>query len=132
LTIISVVLSLFILLGYVYSEILHATTLNSILHIGSLYFNLSKLGLYARSLDLSNQFSTEYFFNQENFHVLIDDISNLNTQIRKDYDQWKYCHFSIILKENVIDVWFQDIENSMIKESLIDIVDDVINNVILI
>lgn len=132
LTIISVILSLFVLLGYVYSEIIHATTLNSLLHIGSLYFDLSKLGFYARSLDLSNQFSTEYFFSQESFHVLIEDISYLNTQIRKDYDQWRYCPFSKIIKENIIDVWFQETKNSIIKENLIDIVDDVISNVIII
>ncbi|OMJ65764.1 hypothetical protein SteCoe_37652 [Stentor coeruleus] len=128
LTIISVILSLFVLLGYVYSEILHAISLNSLLHIGSLYFNLSKLGLYARSLDLSNQFLTEYFFNQENFHVIIEDLNTLNSQISKDYDQWSYCPFSQIIKESIVDVWFQETKNTMIKENLVDIVNDVVCN----
>lgn len=87
------------------------------------------MALATLNADISNQFNWTNSFPSDAY---LDSISNLKvygSYIIEDYSAWSYCPSSRIINEKVIPVWTSDSPKSIVYESLVDVAQSTLKNV---
>jgi hypothetical protein len=116
-------------LSYFFSEISKLSNKTAYKLMGEVQFNIVKLGLFSKVLDMSHRINFPINCNLNDYDTLIVSLKNYESLIRKTKHEWADCPTNNIITHNLLLIWNYNSQNTVEYDNFLNVLSKTISNV---
>lgn len=99
--------------------------------MGEAQFNIVKLGLFTKVLDMSHRINFPINCNLNDYETLVLSLKNQESLIRKTKNEWSDCPTNNIITQNLLLIWNYNSQNTVEYDNFLNILSKTTSNVII-